>query len=255
MRILLLGGTAEARALAAALAGHEVVSSLAGRVSSPVLPAGAVRVGGFGGSEGLAAWLRESRTDVVVDATHPFAATITSNAYDAARAVGVPHVVLRRPGFPRRPEYVVVPDVHAAADAIPSGARVFLTIGRQQVAAFAHVDAWFLVRAIDPPAGLPPRHLVVLERGPFTVAGEVELMRRHEIDTLVTKDSGGDATAPKLAAADRLGVRVVMVERPPLPDGVQVVDSVEAVLAWVADVLRGGRPDSRIEGRPGPQSG
>lgn len=234
MRILLLGGTTEARALAARLSGHDVVSSLAGRVRDPALPEGDVRVGGFGGAAGLATWLRDEKIDAVVDATHPFAERITRNAHAAAREVGVPHVVLRRPGFPIRPEYDVVPDVHAAAAAIPAGARVFLTIGRQQVSAFIHADAWFLVRAIDPPTVMPPRHIVLLERGPFLVADEAELMRRHRINLLVTKNSGGDATAAKLAAARELHVPVVMIERPPLPEGATVVSDVAGARAWLA---------------------
>lgn len=233
MRILLLGGTAEARALVPLLARHQVVTSLAGRISDPALPEGEVRVGGFGGPEGLARWLRDQRIEAVVDATHPFASTITGNAQLAAREAGVPAVVLRRPGFRLREEYVVVPDVHAAAAAIPAGSRVFLTIGRQQVAAFAHVDAWFLVRSIERPGVLPGRHVLVLEQGPFTVGAEAELMERHAIDVLVTKDSGGP-TAAKLAAADRLGVRVIVVERPPLPVDATVVETVGDVVDWVA---------------------
>lgn len=238
VRILLLGGTTEARALADRLDDHEVVSSLAGRVVRPELPAGEVRVGGFGGAEGLATWLRAERIEAVVDATHPFASTITANAYAAARQVGVPHLVLRRPGFPLREEYAVVPDVHGAAAMITPQSHVFLTIGRQQVAAFVHVDAWFLVRAIDPPTVLPPRHVLVLERGPFTVADEVDLMRRHAVDTLVTKDSGGDATAAKLDAAEELGVRVVVVARPPLPEGALAVETVEDVVRFVRQGAR-----------------
>lgn len=234
MRILLLGGTTEARELASRLDGHEVVSSLAGRVAAPALPEGDVRVGGFGGAAGLADYLREHRVDAVVDATHPFAEHITDHAFAAAREAGVRHVLLRRPGFELREEYDVVPDVHAAADAIESGAHVFLTIGRQQVAAFLHVDAWFLVRAIDPPHALPPRHVLVLDRGPFDVAAERALMERHSIDTLVTKDSGGEATAAKLEAAAQLGLRVVVVARPPLPDGLEPVASVEDVLEQLA---------------------
>jgi precorrin-6A/cobalt-precorrin-6A reductase len=231
VRILLLGGTTEARALADRLSDHEVISSLAGRVRDPMLPAGVVRVGGFGGAAGLAAWLRDEKIDAVVDATHPFAARITRNAYAAAREVGVRHVVLRRPGFPILPEYDVVPDVHAAASAIPPGSKVFLTIGRQQVSAFIHADAWFLVRAIDPPTVMPPRHIVLLERGPFEVDDEVELMRRHRIDLLVTKNSGGDATAAKLTAARELDVKVVIIDRPALPDGAQAVADVDRVVA------------------------
>lgn len=230
MRILLLGGTTEARELATRLEGHEVVSSLAGRVAAPVLPDGDVRVGGFGGADGLADYLREQRIDAVVDATHPFAEHITDNAFAAAREAGVRHVLLRRPGFEPREEYVVVPDVHAAASTLERGSHVFLTIGRQQVSAFLHVDAWFLVRAIDPPHALPPRHVLVLDRGPFDVAAERELMQRHAIDTLVTKDSGGTATEAKLEAAADLDVRVVVVARPPLPDGLEAVTSVHEVL-------------------------
>lgn len=239
VRILLLGGTAEARALVTKLDGHDVVSSLAGRVVRPVLPVGEVRVGGFGGADALADWLREQRIGAVVDATHPFAATITSHAYAAAREVGLPHVVLRRPGFPPRERYDVVPDMHAAAAAITPGAHVFLTIGRQQVAAFTHVDAWFLIRAIDAPTVLPPRHVLLLDRGPFSFGDELELMQRHHVDTLVTKDSGGDATIAKLDAADELGVRVVMVARPPLPEGVTTVETVDEAVAWVARATAG----------------
>jgi precorrin-6A/cobalt-precorrin-6A reductase len=234
VRILLLGGTSEARELATRLEGHEVVSSLAGRVAAPVLPDGDVRVGGFGGAAGLADYLREHRIDAVVDATHPFAEHITDNAHAAAREAGVRHVLLRRPGFELRDEYVVVPDVHAAAAAIEPESHVFLTIGRQQVAAFLHVDAWFLVRAIDPPHALPPRHVLVLDRGPFAVGDERALMERHAIDTLVTKDSGGDATEAKLAAAAELDVRVVVVARPPLPEGLEPVETVDEVVDRLA---------------------
>ncbi len=232
MKILLLGGTSEARVLATRLTGigHEVVSSLAGRVSSPLLPEGEVRIGGFGGPEGLADWLGQESVDVLVDATHPFAEHITANAFEAARRTGIRHLLLRRPGFPLRDDYVLVDDVHAAADAIAPGATVFLTIGRQQVAAFGHVAAKFVVRAIDPPTSLPPHHVLLLDRGPFALDDEIELMQRHGIDTLVTKDSGGAATAAKLEAAAQLGIRVIVVRRPELPEGVEVVESVEDVI-------------------------
>lgn len=232
VRILLLGGTTEARALATRLAdlGHDVVSSLAGRVENPVLPDGEVRIGGFGGPDGLAAWLKDERIDLAVDATHPFAEHITANAFAAAHQTGTRHLLLRRPGFPLREAYDVVADVHAAAAAIAPGANVFLTIGRQQVAAFGHVDAMFVVRAIDPPKALPPRHVLLLDRGPFSLDDEIELMQRHAIDTLVTKDSGGAATAAKLEAAAQLGIRVIVVARPPLPYGATVVDTVEAAV-------------------------
>lgn len=236
MRILVLGGTTEARALADRLLGLpdvEVVSSLAGRVENPRLPEGEVRVGGFGGAAGLAAYLRDEKIGAVVDATHPFAEHITANGFAAAAEAGVPHLVVRRPGFDLREEYVVVPDVHAAAGEIEPGARVFLTTGRQQVAAFSHVDAWFLIRAIDPPTVLPGHHVLLLDRGPFSLDDELELMARHRIDTLVTKDSGGAATEAKLVAAEQLGVRVIVVARPPLPEGAAVVSEVEQAVDWV----------------------
>lgn len=236
MRILLLGGTSEARELATRLAdaGHDVVSSLAGRVSTPVLPDGEVRVGGFGGPEGLASYLRDERVDALVDATHPFAEHISANAFAAAGETGARHLLLRRPGFPLREEYVVVPDVHVAAEVLPPGATVFLTIGRQQVAAFIHADAKFVIRAIDPPSVLPKHHVLLLDRGPFALEDEIELMQRHGVDTLVTKDSGGAATAAKLEAASQLGIEVIVVARPPVPEGAEVVDSVEDVLHVLA---------------------
>jgi precorrin-6A/cobalt-precorrin-6A reductase len=236
VRILLLGGTTEARELAPRLTalGVDVISSLAGRVAEPVLPVGDVRIGGFGGSTGLAAYLRDEKIDAVVDATHPFAEHITANAYDAARDVGAHHLLLRRPGFVLHPEFEVVPDVHGAAAAIEPGSHVFLTIGRQHVAAFAHVDARFLIRAIDPPSVLPTHHVLLLDRGPFALEDELELMQRHVIDTLVTKDSGGSATAAKLDAASQLGMRVIVIARPPVPAGAEVVGEVEAAVDWAA---------------------
>lgn len=232
MRILLLGGTTEARELVTRLAdlGHEVVSSLAGRVSEPTLPDGEVRVGGFGGPDGLARYLKEEGIDLLVDATHPFAEHITANAHAAAVQTGTAHLLLRRPGFRIRQEYAVVPDIHAAAEAIEPGSTVFLTIGRQQVAAFVHVDARFVIRAIDPPSVLPPHHVLLLDRGPFALDDEIELMQLHGVDTLVTKDSGGAATAAKLEAAAQLGMLVIVVARPPVPDGAEVVATVEDVL-------------------------
>jgi precorrin-6A/cobalt-precorrin-6A reductase len=239
VRILLLGGTTEARELAPRLTalGFDVVSSLAGRVAEPTLPVGEVRIGGFGGSAGLAAYLRDEKIDAVIDATHPFAEHITANAYAAARDVGARHLLLRRPGFVLHPDFEVVPDVHHAAAAIEPGAHVFLTIGRQHVAAFAHVDARFLIRAIDPPTVLPHHHVLLLDRGPFALEAEIELMQRHGIDTLVTKDSGGSATAAKLDAASQLGMRVIVIARPPVPEGAELVGDVEAAVDWAARLL------------------
>jgi precorrin-6A/cobalt-precorrin-6A reductase len=233
--VLILGGTAEARALAAALvgAGVHVVSSLAGRVRDPALPVGEVRIGGFGGVEGLAAWLREHGVAAVVDATHPFASTMTAHAVSASATAGVPLVVLRRPGWPPEPGWVWAGSTAAAAALLPSlGKRVFLTTGRTSLAAFADLDLEFLVRCVDPPSGPMPRRVhVLLSRGPFTVDGERSLMREHGVDVLVTKDSGGPLTSAKLAAAREEGVTVLVVRRPPLPSGVEAVDTVDAAVA------------------------
>ena len=233
--VLILGGTAEARALAAVLvdAGVHVVSSLAGRVRDPALPVGEVRIGGFGGVEGLAAWLREHGVAAVVDATHPFASTMTAHAVSAAATAGVPLVVLRRPGLPPEPRWVWAGSTAAAAALLPSlGKRVFLTTGRTSLAAFADLDLEFLVRCVDPPSGPMPRRVhVLLSRGPFTVDGERSLMREHGVDVLVTKDSGGPLTSAKLAAAREEGVTVLVVRRPPLPSGVEAVDTVDAAVA------------------------
>lgn len=236
--VLILGGTTEARRLAADLAarpGVRVTTSLAGRVTRPGALPGEVRTGGFGGPEGLADWLRAHRVDALVDATHPFAASITDHAARAARATGVPAVVLRRPGWRPGPgdRWHDVPSLAAAAEALPGlGRRVFLTTGRLGLAAFAHLTGLrFLVRSVDPPEPpLPPDTTVVLARGPFTVTGETDLLRAHRIDVLVTKDSGGEATAAKLTAARELGLPVVLVRRPALPAGVTAVPDVAGAL-------------------------
>jgi precorrin-6A/cobalt-precorrin-6A reductase len=247
VRILILGGTGEARELAAALvtAGSDVISSLAGRVGQPRLPDGPVRVGGFGGAEGLAAYLREERVTHVIDATHPFAEGITANAARAAADAGVPRLVLRRPAWDAEPAWDTVPDIGAAAAAVRDwpGEGVFLTTGRRDLAAFAPDDRHqFLVRTVDPPEGpVPPRMTLILDRGPYTVEGESALIREHRIGLLVTKNSGGPMTAAKLTAARDLGAHVVMVARPPLPPGSTAVATVPEALRWLgAD--GGGQP-------------
>ncbi|MFC9517003.1 cobalt-precorrin-6A reductase [Nocardiaceae bacterium NPDC056970] len=241
-RVLVLGGTGEARRLAALLDQDpfvEVTSSLAGRVREPVLPVGQVRIGGFGGVDGLAQWLRDNHVDAVVDATHPFAARITANAAAATARVGVPLLVLRRPEWAPGPgdRWHVVPDLAAAANAVNGlGERVFLTIGRQGVDAFADASGWFLIRAIDPPeVRIPERSELLLARGPFTVEDEVALLREHRIDVVVTKNSGGALTSAKLEAAREVGVPVVMVARTPIPEGVASTSDLDAAAAWAAD--------------------
>lgn len=246
--ILILGGTTEARRLAGeldALPGLRVTTSLAGRVAQPRLPAGEVRIGGFGGPEGLARWLREQQVDALIDATHPFAGTISFNAAEAAAEVHVPLLAVRRPGWVAGPgdDWHDVGSLDEAAEALPAlGERVFLTTGRMGLAAFAHLGRlWFLVRSVDapePPA--PPRMEVLLDRGPFTVEAERELIRRHRIDVLVTKDSGAAATSAKLTAAREAGIPVVVVRRPPTPEGVPTVADPAEAREWLDRILAGG---------------
>ena len=240
-RVLILGGTAEARALAATLHddGVPVVSSLAGRVARPRLPVGETRIGGFGGPDGLAAWLREHAIGAVVDATHPFAQRISDSAAQAAAATGTPLLRLERPGWTAGAgdRWTWVDNLAGAARELEAcGARrAFLTSGRQGLAAFAGLDAlWFLIRCVDPPAPpLPRHHEVVLDRGPYTVDGERTLLTGHRIDALVTKDSGGAHTAAKLTAARELGLPVIVVRRPPRPAGEgAAVASVADAAAW-----------------------
>lgn len=242
--VLILGGTTEARRLAERLAAEpgavRVTSSLAGRVASPRLPAGEVRIGGFGGAEGMARWLSGHRIDALIDATHPFAGTISFHAAEAAAAVHVPLLALRRPGWVAGPgdrwhSAASLPD---AARLLPAlGERVFLTTGRTGLAAFAgpgSAGLWFLVRSVDPPTGpVPARTEVLLDRGPFDVEGEAELLRRHRIEVLVTKDSGGAATVAKLVAAREAGLPVVVVRRPGVPPGVPVATDVAGALEWL----------------------
>lgn len=245
MRLLLLGGTAEARALATRLHPHvNVVSSLAGRVPDPVLPVGAVRIGGFGGVDGLRKWLRDEHIDAVVDATHPFAATITAHAAAACGELNLPYLLLARPAWDPGDAIVVVSDRRAAeVVARQQFSRVFLTTGRSGVAAFAGSDAWFLIRAVTAPNAdlLPRRHQLVLSRGPYHYDGEVALLREHRIDALVTKNSGGEMTRAKLDAAAALAIPVVMVSRPPPPPGVATAGSVDEALTWLTEC----EPDAR----------
>ncbi len=238
-RVLILGGTAEARELAAALdaRGVAVVSSLAGRVARPRLPAGEVRIGGFGGPDALARWLVEHEVAALVDATHPFAERISASAARAAPAAGVPLLRLERPGWSERDgdRWQWVDSLGEAATLIPQlGERAFLTTGRQGLAAFAPVESvWFLIRCVDPPQPpLPPRHELLLDRGPYTLSGELALIDRHAIDLVVTKDSGGAHTAAKLGAARERGLPVIVVRRPPRADAVTVATVADA-LAWV----------------------
>lgn len=237
MRILILGGTAEARALAGALveAGHAVTSSLAGRTSEPLLPAGAVRIGGFGGAAGLAAYLREQGFHQLVDATHPYAATISANAVAAARESGVPLLRLLRPGWAPGATWKLVADAAAAARALPAGARVLLTTGHADLGTYlARTDCRFFARVIEPPTAPLPTHAeLIVSRPPYGIEAERALLARHRITHLVSKNSGGAAGAAKLAAAAERGVKIVMLARPRYAPAREVA-SVAAALAALA---------------------
>ena len=245
-RVLILGGTTEARGLAERLVGRadcDVISSLAGRVANPRLPTGQVRIGGFGGATGLASWIDREGIRAVIDATHPFAATMSWNAAAAAAASHVPLLALRRaawvPG--EDDQWHGVASLEDAARMLPDlGRRHFLTIGRQGVSCFADVrDAWFLVRSVDPPEEpTPPQMELLLDRGPYSMDAEIALMRARTVDTVITKNSGGEATAAKLAGARELGLPVVMLQRPATPVGVPEVSDVPGAVEWVDAQIR-----------------
>lgn len=244
-RILILGGTTEARQLTGKLAARTDVSltlSLAGRTENPVAQGVPTRVGGFGGADGLAAYLRETDVGLLIDATHPYAAKISANAAEAAHGAGVPIVALRRRGWEpaERDRWTLVDGVTDAVKVLGSAPRrVFLALGRQEVAAFeAAPQHHYLVRSVDPvePRLAVPDATYLLARGPFREADERALLLEHRIDVVVSKNSGGEATYGKIAAARALGIEVVMIRRPALPD-VPSAETVEALAAMVDHFL------------------
>ncbi len=241
--ILILGGTTEAATLARSLADGfsdrlALTTSLAGRTRAPGALPGQVRSGGFGGAEALADYLKDQRVAIVIDATHPFATQISANAVTACETASVPRLALSRAPWKVTPgdNWTYFDSVEAAAENLTQfGRRAFLTVGIQELAPFASLaDIWFLVRLIDRPADLAPfsDFQAITGRGPFSVEGERELMESHKIDVLVSKASGGTATAAKLEAARLLGLPVVMVRRPPPPVG-PVVHDVPAAIDWI----------------------
>jgi len=241
MRVLVLGGTAEASALAAKLAERtdiDAILSLAGRTANPRPSPLPRRIGGFGGAEGLVRWLTEHQTDAVVDATHPFAAMMSRNAAAACRRLGLPLLGLRRPPWRAEPgdRWIEVTTIADAVPAVgPAPRRVFLTIGRLELARFTTAPQHFyLVRSIEPIGdALPtPRVKTLLARGPFDEASERALLESEHIDIIVTKNSGGLATYAKIAGARALRLPVVVVARPEKP-AVAQVESVAAALEWI----------------------
>jgi precorrin-6A/cobalt-precorrin-6A reductase len=248
MRILILGGTAEARGLAQRLAGRSdlaVTLSLAGRTAVPAVQPVPVRIGGFGGASGLADYLSAERVDAFIDATHPYAAIISANAAHAAQLTGVPLLALRRrPWLPVAGDrWIEVTDIPAAVAALGGAPRhVFLALGRKELSPFASAPQHhYLVRSVDPvdPPLAVPHATYVTGRGPFAEADERTLLAACGIQVVVAKNSGGTATYGKIAAARSLGLPVIMPSRPPLP-AVAGVETIEDALAWLDHVLAPG---------------
>jgi precorrin-6A/cobalt-precorrin-6A reductase len=245
-KIFILGGTTEARQLAGKLAQYGDVSvtlSLAGRTESPVAQGVPTRSGGFGGAEGLAAYLREEQINLLIDATHPYAANISRNAAEAAEMAGVPILALRRPAWEpvEGDRWTLVADVAEVVQALGAEPRkVFLALGRQEIAEFAAAPQHaYVVRSVDPvePPLDVPDATYILARGPFAEADELELLRAHRIDAIVAKNSGGGATYGKIAAARTLGIEVILFRRPALPD-VPAAASVSELLGKVDHWLK-----------------
>jgi precorrin-6A/cobalt-precorrin-6A reductase len=241
-RILILGGTGEARALATRLngEGYDVIMSLAGVTKEPLLPEGRIRRGGFGGVDGLAKFLREEAIACLIDATHPFAAQMSGHALEAAREAGVPMLRLERPAWQADAgdRWTNVASVELALLALPPGARAFVTIGRKEIAAFlARDDIGGIARMIEPPSSPVPRNwTVMLQRPPFTEAAEFETLSRQGITHVVAKNAGGSDTFAKIVAARRMRIPVVMIARPGKPE-VPCFASVNEIFPAILQVL------------------
>jgi precorrin-6A/cobalt-precorrin-6A reductase len=243
MRLLILGGTTEASALARSISERrdlDPILSFAGRTRGPVAPPIPFRIGGFGGIEGLKDYLAQRDMNAVLDATHPFAVQMSRHAVAACRDLGLPLAQFSRPEWRSQhgDRWLGVPDMASAAHALGfAGRRIFLTVGRLGLAEFAAAPQHhYIIRTIDPSDAIAalPSHRLLRARGPFTVADEIDLMRREQVEVLVTKNSGGAATEPKLAAARALGIEVVMIERPPAETATTFY-VLEAALAWIED--------------------
>ena len=240
-RILILGGTGEARRAASALLaeGFDVVTSLAGVTTEPLKPEGDVRTGGFGGVAGLVRYINQAGICALVDASHPFAGVITRHGVEAARLCDIPYVRFeRREWKPLQGErWYMADDVDQAARAVDRGARLFLTIGRKNLSAFmARKDITVVARTIEAPGFAPPRNWTfITARPPYSREGEEQLMRKFRIDTMVSKNSGGKAVSAKLAAARRLGVKVIMIERPKIA-GIRKVRTISQMMKFLPRV-------------------
>ena len=247
-RILILGGTKDARLLAQLCVDRlgpdtEVITSLAGRTRKPQAVAGTIRIGGFGGTAGLTDYIKNGEISVLVDATHPFASTISNNAAQAASKTGIPRVMIDRPiwGLPTELNVTRVPSLESAAATVKKrgSKNVFLTTGINGLDVFgALTSTRFVVRQIEDHEGSPPFDgaRVIVQKPPFDVTDERNTMSAHGVDTLITKESGGSATEAKLQAAADLGIHVIMVERPALPAG-ETVSSPEEALGWISGAL------------------
>jgi precorrin-6A/cobalt-precorrin-6A reductase len=245
MRVLILGGTVEASELAQLLAGdprYDTTLSLAGRTLNPRTQPVRMRIGGFGGVDGLAAWLEQQAIEAVVDATHPYADQISANAVAACQRLAIPLASVVRPAWQPQPgdQWLEVASAEAAADALGSEPRrVFLSLGRSELGVFAtRPQHHYLARTVDPPRdiALPPEFRLVLSRGPFDVQAEAALLRQERIDVVVSKNSGGAATYPKIEATRRLGIPVVMIARPRKLRGYAVEHAADAI-GWLEQRL------------------
>ncbi|MGH6932080.1 MAG: cobalt-precorrin-6A reductase, partial [Dongiaceae bacterium] len=247
-RILILGGTSESAQLAKSLSarpGIHLVSSLAGATSKPAPLDGVTRIGGFGGIEGLAQYLRDEKIELLIDATHPYATQISRHALQASRTSGTPLLRLERPPWTQQSgdRWIQVESWPEAARLLPDcGRRVFVTIGTKELQAFARIERmWFLVRMIESPTGhLPlPNYQVELGRGPFDAAAEQRLLTRHRIEVIVSKNSGGDATYGKIAAARALGLPVLLLRRPRTSPAMSATKTVASVSEALSAIDRG----------------
>lgn len=243
-RALILGGTSDASLLAAeiARAGIDAVYSYGGRTRAPADQPLPTRIGGFGGVSGLADYIRRENITHLIDATHPFAAEMSRNAIVACAETGTPLIALERSPWTKAPgdSWIEVADVNAAVAALPvAPANVFLAIGRQHIAPFASKPQHaYTLRFVDPPeAPLPFAADVIVSRGPFTLDGELEMMRARGIAWIVARNSGGDGARAKIDAARMLGLPVIMISRPRLPERLRV-ESVAEIMQWLGHSTR-----------------